>query len=403
MFQINQQAVPYSDPWNTPLHERIKTLARGKYRVAYFYESANNSTFRYRAYNMVQVLNDEKNLDVSASYFFLDDLHMLEEIADLADMLVICRSRYCHKINRLITKFRVRGKRILFDVDDFVFNPAYTHLIMSTLDQDNDNSGLWDYWFAYISRMGETLRLCDGAITTNDYLADRISEFSGLPVSVVPNFINKEQLLLSESLFLNKKSSGFARDGKICLGYFSGSPSHNLDYAVVTNALEEVLENDQRVEFMVVGYIDAGPSLNRFGSRIIRRPFQDYVNLQRLVSSVEFNLMPLQSNIFTNCKSELKYFEAAIVGTLSIASPSHTYSASIEDRKNGYIAQAHQWASVIQRAIENIDTYPDMAATANADAHLKYAWFNQRERILKALAMDKAYLKIIDSVSEFSA
>ena len=202
MFQINQQAVPYSDPWNTPLHERIKTLARGKYRVAYFYESANNSTFRYRAYNMVQVLNDEKNLDVSASYFFLDDLHMLEEIADLADMLVICRSRYCHKINRLITKFRVRGKRILFDVDDFVFNPAYTHLIMSTLDQDNDNSGLWDYWFAYISRMGETLRLCDGAITTNDYLADRISEFSGLPVSVVPNFINKEQLLLSESLFL---------------------------------------------------------------------------------------------------------------------------------------------------------------------------------------------------------
>lgn len=388
MFIANLPAVPYSDPWNVPLHERIKALARGKRRVAYFYESANNSTFRYRAYNMVQVLNDEKNRNVSASYFFLDDMHMFDEIADLADVLVICRSRYSHRINHLVTKFRVRGKRILFDIDDFVFNPSYAHLIISTLGQDTDNSELWDYWFAYTSRMGETLRLCDGAITTNDYLAARITEFSGLPVNVVPNYINKEQLNLSETLFRSKEASGFARDDKICLGYFSGSPSHTLDYAIITSALEEVLDNDQRVELMVVGYIETGPSLSRFGNRIKRQPFHDYVNLQRLIGSVEFNLIPLQSNVFTNCKSELKYFEAAIVGTLSIASPSHTYAAAIQDGENGYIAQAHQWASVIQRAIENIGTYPDIAATAYAHARSKDAWFNQRENILQALGME---------------
>ncbi len=388
MFIAQHPAVPYSDPWGVPLHERIKTLACGKRRVAYFYETANNSTFRYRAYNMVQVLNDEKNRDISASYFFLDDLHLVDEIADLADVLVICRSRYCHRINQLVTKFRVRGKRILFDIDDFIFNPSYAHLIISTLDQATDNPELWDYWFAYISRIGETLRLCDGAITTNDYLASRITEFSGLPVNVVPNFINKEQLNLSESLFRSKKALEFARDDKICLGYFSGSPSHNLDYAIIISALEQVLENDPRVELMVVGYIEAGPELSHFGSRIKRQHFHDYVNLQRLVGSVEFNLMPLQLNDFTHCKSDLKYFEAAIVGTLSIASPSYTYAAAIQDRENGYIAQAHQWASVIQGAIENINTYPGMAATAYADARSKYAWFNQRESIHQALGME---------------
>lgn len=385
MFTASIPEVPYSDPWNVPLHERIKTLARGRHRVAYFYETANNSTFRYRAYNMVQVLNDEKNRDVSASYFFLDDLHLFDEIADLADVLVICRSRYCHRISQLVTRFRVRGKRILFDIDDFVFNTSYAHLIISTLDQDTDNSEVWDYWFAYLGRMGETLRMCDGAITTNDYLATRIAEFSGLPVNVVPNFINKEQLNLSEMLFRSKEASGFSRDDKICLGYFSGSPSHNLDYAIITSALEEVLENDPRVELMVVGYIEAGPQLSRFGRRIKHQHFHDYVNLQHLIGSVEFNLMPLQVNDFTNCKSDLKYFEAAIVGTLSIASPSRTYAATIRDGENGYIALAHQWASVIQRAIANIDTYPDMAATAYADARLRYAWFNQRESILNAL------------------
>lgn len=387
MFQFNIPAVPYSDPWNIPLHERIKMLARGKRRVAYFYETANNSTFRYRAYNMVQVLNDEKNSDVSASYFFLDDLYRIDEIVDYADLLVICRSGYSNRINQLITRFRVQKKRVLFDIDDLVFNTSYAHLIANTLGMDVNQSDIWDYWFAYLGRMGETLRMCDGAITTNDYLAAKIGEFSGLPVNVVPNFINKEQLNLSEMLFRSKEASAFARDDKICLGYFSGSPSHNLDYAIITSALEEVMENDLRVEIMVVGYIEAGPSLSRFGSRIKHQPFRDYVNLQCLIGSVELNLMPLQSNVFTNCKSELKYFEAAITGTLSIASPSYTYASAIQDGENGYIAQAHQWESVIQRAIENIDTYPDMAATAYAEARSKYAWFNQRETILNALRL----------------
>jgi len=377
----------YSDPWDIPLHERIKVLARGKRRVAYFYETANNSTFRYRAYNMAQVLNGVNNNDVSAGYFFLDDLCLIDNIADLADVLVICRSRYCHRINHLVMKFRLRGKRILFDVDDLVFDTSYAHLIINTLDQNINSPETWDYWFAYLSRMGEALRLCDGAITTNDYLAARITEFSGLPVGVIPNFMNREQLSFAESIFLSKEESGFARNDNICLGYFSGSPSHNLDYAIITSALEAVLESDPRVELMVVGYIEAGPSLKRFGNRIKHRPFHDYVNLLRLIGSVEFNLMPLQSNVFAHCKSELKYFEAAIVGTLSIASPSHTYATAIKHRENGYVAQAHQWTSVIQEAIENIDSYPELAATVYADARSKYAWFNQRETILKVLGL----------------
>lgn len=387
MFIANLPAVPYSDPWNISLHERINMLVRGKRRVAYFYETANNSTFRYRAYNMVQALNDERNSDISASYFFLCDLHRIDEIADYADLLVICRTGYSHRINQLITRFRAQRKRVLFDTDDLVFNTSYAHLIMSTLGQDTDNAELWDYWFAYLGRMGETLRMCDGAITTNDYLAAKITEFSGLPVSVTPNFINKEQLELSETLFRSKEASGFASDDKICLGYFSGSPSHNLDYEIITTALEEVLDNDERVELMVVGYIEAGSALSKFSSRIKYQPFQDYVNLQRLVGSVEFNLMPLQSNVFTNCKSELKYFDAAIVGTLSIASPSYTYAAAIQDGENGYIAQAHQWASVIRYSLDNIANYQDMATTAYNDARLKYTWFNQRETILGALGL----------------
>lgn len=390
MFQLDIPAVPYHDPWLLSFGERMKMLTRGKFRVAYFYEAANNSTFRYRAYNMAQALNDtdtDNKNNIAASYFFADDLHQLDEIVRQSDLLVICRSGYNHRINQLITRFRVQRKRVLFDIDDYVFNTSCAHLIINTLGVDAERSEVWDYWFAYLGRMGATLAMCDGAITTNHYLADRIAEFSGLPVSVVPNFINKEQLTLSEALYRSKRTSGFARDGKISLGYFSGSPSHSLDYALVKSALEELLESDPRVELMVVGYIEAGSEFARFGSRIRYQPFHDYVNLQRLIAGVEFNLMPLQANSFTNCKSELKYFEAAIVGTLSIASPSYTYTAAMQDGYNGYIAQAHQWGSRIKHAIEQIDAYPAMAAAAYADVLSKYAWFNQRETIQRALGL----------------
>ena len=388
MFVADHPAVPYADPWNIPLSERLRLLRHGKHRIAYYYESANNSTFRYRAYNMVQVLNSEPEDGCCGSYFFQADLHRIEEIADAADVLVICRSGYNNKVNQLLTKFRIRRKRVLFDVDDFVFNTEYAHLIVSTLGLDREDPRVWEDWFAMIGRMGQTLRLCDGAITTNDYLAARITEFAQVPVNVVPNFMNREQLDISDKVFNGKQSNDFVRDGAIHLGYFSGSPSHNLDYAIVEAALESVLESDSRTHLMVVGYIDASPSFARFGNRVIRQPFHDYVNLQRLISRVEFNLMPLQFNIFTNCKSDLKYFESAVVGTLSIASPSQSYACAIRVGENGYLARAHQWASVIRRAIDNIENYPDMATVAYHDARTKYAWFNQRGRILQALGFE---------------
>ena len=68
--------VKYADPWNASLSERLRILALGRTRIAYFYEHADNSTFRYRIYNMAQVLNTNGH-DFSASYFFLDDLHHL--------------------------------------------------------------------------------------------------------------------------------------------------------------------------------------------------------------------------------------------------------------------------------------------------------------------------------------
>jgi hypothetical protein len=379
--------IPYSDPWEQPFALRLRTLLKGVRRVAYYYESANNSTFRYRAYNMAQVINSDEGNEFSAGYFFQSDGHHLSEVVRQADVLVICRSGYNQAVNQLITQFKNRGKRVLFDVDDFVFDTNYTHLLIATLGLDAHDNRVWEDWFAMVARMGQTMRMCDGAITTNAYLALRIEEFAQCKAAIVPNFMNVEQVEISQRVFDAKLTSPFCHKDLVRLGYFSGSPSHRLDFALVQEPLERIMEEDDRVQLTLVGYIEPGPGLSRFGSRVVRQPFHDYVNLQRLVGSVDVNLIPLQSNVFTNCKSELKYFESAAVGTISIGSPSINYLARVEHSKNGYVSRAHEWTRVIRHAISEIDRFPVLARAAHDDAMKHHCWTQQRDTVLAAVGL----------------
>ncbi|MFA7494937.1 MAG: glycosyltransferase [Acidithiobacillus sp.] len=385
MITINIDNFDYSEPWALSFDERLGMLLSGSLKIAYFYEEPNNSTFRYRAHNMSEALNFLSDRSVSASYFFLSDLPNVRSIVDAADLLVICRSRYSLQLNCLIQRFRCQRKKVLFDIDDLVFDVDYAHLLINSLANNGASSLVMDQWFAYISRMGAALKMCDGAITTNNFLASRVTEFSGLSAAVVPNFLNSAQQLYSDTIYSAKTNGEFSTNGKRTLGYFSGSPSHKLDFALVVPSLAQLLEDDESIELVVAGYIELEHSLSKFGNRIRYYPFQDYVNLQKLIASVDLNLVPLQDNIFTNCKSELKYFEAGVVGVPSVASPVFTYRGSISHGENGYLARSYQWTETIARALDDISSSKRIANCARSHSQSNYSWDSQFDTILNAL------------------
>lgn len=376
MFYIDTAPLAYSDPWNSSFERRFADLLAGKVRIAYFYEKPDNSTFRYRVYNMIQALR-LSDKEIGAAWFCNDDLHRLGEVIDCIDVLVICRTRYSDRMNQAIVRARRRGARVLYDVDDFVFNTDYVNLIVNTLDQDLKHPGLWDFWFAYIGRIGALMRCCDGVITTNACLAAQAASFAGLPTHIVPNFLNQEQLHMSDLLFQDKVSKDFRRNDKIHLGYFSGTPSHARDFALATTAIQRVLDDDPRVHLLVVGYLELKGNWAKYEGRTTLYSLHDFVNLQRIISLVEFNLVPLQDNAFTNCKSELKYFEAAVVGTLSIASPIHSYAHAIRDKENGYLSSSIAWYETISQCIADLDRYSSVVARAQAECLRRYSCANQ--------------------------
>lgn len=385
MFAVPDIEQVYVDPWLSSTQERLSLLARGERRVAYYYEEPNSSTFRYRAYNMAQLLNAQPGNHYAGSYFFRRDLVAMQDIVDRADVLVVCRSGYEHRLVRLMDRFARQGKPVLFDVDDLVIDTRHAHLLIGTLGLDKDDPHVWDDWFGMIARMRATLEHCDGVITTNPFLAERIRECTGKPVAVVPNFMNREQLAVSQRLWSAKQDGGFASDPPVTLGYFSGTPSHRLDYALVEPAIARLMQRQPRLGLMLVGFIEPGPVLARFAARIQRQPFVDWIKLQQLVASVEVNLMPLQSNVFTDCKSPLKYFEAAAVGTVSVASPTVNHLACIDDGVNGCIARGHEWEERIDALLADPAAYRAMAERARADALQRHAWTQQLPALLQTL------------------
>lgn len=385
MYTASVPAVDYRPPWDTGFGERMAMLVRGSPRAAYFYAVPDTSTFRYRAYNIAQSL--AAGGGASAAWFTAADLPQIGRVLDACDVLILCRnSLYDDGIARLAAQARARGRRILFDCDDLVFDPSFAHLLVDTLGVDKSNQEVWNYWFGYIGRIGATYRLCDGALVTNPYLAALAHAWSGKPVRVIPNYLNREQQDISDSIWQAKEKNRWARDGRCHIGYFSGSPSHNRDFALVAPVIARLMDADPNLWFRGVGFLDPGPDLARHAARIESIPLQDFINLQREIGAVEINIAPLMDNPFTNCKSDLKWFEAAVTGALTVASPTYAFQKIVQPGRNGWLADSFAWETVLADILRHFAAYrADVAPRAREEARERFGWDRQAATIAAAL------------------
>jgi glycosyltransferase involved in cell wall biosynthesis len=346
----------------------------GSHSVAYVYEVPDTSTFRYRVFNMIEALALEGGGEpISATWFTRAELPILERLISDVDTLIICRTRYSARLDSLVLRARAAGCHVLFDVDDLIFDTRYVSLILETLDR-NPGEAMLDEWFATMSRLGALLRLCDGAISTNDFLSARIEDYAQLPTWVVPNFLNALQLDRSAGVRRNRHAS----TGVTSIGYFSGTPTHNRDFELVSTALARVMTRHTDLRLTIVGFLDTGPALRGFADRIDALPLTDFLTLQTLIGSASLNIVPLLTNVFSNSKSELKYFEAAVVGTPTMASPTYTFRLAIEDGVNGYLVDAYDWEDRLEQAARG---ELDLAGVAERGLEHALRWYTPAAQV----------------------
>ena len=103
--------------------------------------------------------------------------------------------------------------------------------------------------------------------------------------------------------------------------YFPGTASHNPDLAMIENALAQALQDDSKAKLLLAGPIAIPKRLQPYSAQIRKVDYVSFHELPKLMATAEAVLAPLVDNAFSDCKSGLKFFEAALVGCRVIASP----------------------------------------------------------------------------------
>jgi glycosyltransferase involved in cell wall biosynthesis len=315
-------------PLSVPVDPYAQT-PEGLQKVVYLVNTDVGEWPRYRVKNLAEGLR-RKGVRVSVIREWAKP-EIIDSQLD-ADLLVIVRADLTARLARIMERFRKASVPIIYDIDDLLFEPESLQFIaaFNSLPPDQVEDCVQETygWRA-------ALLACDAATCPTAFLKSRIERL-GKKAAVIRNTINPAQVARAQSAHGNHSE-------RIRIGYFSGSKTHEKDFLEAANALLAVLAAHPQVDFHLVGALDLPPAFANFSSRVVCRGFMPYLDMLDCLAGVDINIAPLElKNPFTACKSELKIFEAALVGVPTVASAVDSYAHLISHGQDGYLARTEQ-------------------------------------------------------------
>ncbi len=340
-------------------------------RILYVVDGEESAQFRYRVKNVGEILSGTKRWNIE--WVMKDDLQSVD-LNEYEFVIILRQTAKDEKILKFIDRAHNVKKKILFDLDDLVFDYIDLWLLMRSTNSKNVF-----YWAGYFWGIRRIAKKVDGFITTNEFLAKKLKRSFERPVKVIRNSLNSDQIDVSDR-WVKKKNGRMNLEKKMDkvkqfkIGYFSGSPTHAKDFRLVEVELMKFLKTHEDVVLKIVGYMEFSDEMREIieDGRVEIVGIVDYVRLQELISKVDVNIAPLVLNDFTNCKSELKFFEAAAVETTTIASPTYTFKKAIKDGENGFLAYPGEWYNKLEYLYEHPDENRKIAREARKYALKHY-------------------------------
>ncbi len=320
---------------------------------------------RYRTEHVVE----ELNLHGFRASVTVQDNPFLKSYAEEFSVFIFHRTVFTRAIQSLIDVLKKNGKTIVFETDDLVYDPKYLVLMdyyqhMNGLEKQLYSNGLG----------GEIVTdpYVAVATTTTEFLAERLRE-RGKTVFIVPNRLSRQDVAWANAAYGACKKR--ARDGFVRLAYFSGTPSHNKDFATITEPLAKILEAHPETRLLLVGPLDIEEgALDAYQDQIERVSFVPREKLFDIIARTDINLAPLEiGNPFCESKSELKFFEAGIVGVPTVAAATDTFKRAILDTVDGMVAaNEDEWLTKLERLITDATYRADMGEAAHEKALANY-------------------------------
>ena len=313
--------------------------------------------------------------------------HRIAEIAT-ATIVIIWRAVHSPLIEKLILATREAEALLVFDIDDLMFRPelACSDVIDAIRIQKLKESEIADYYL----RVQKVLVQADVCFVSTNSLAVHAQSFDQL-THILPNGFDATTLRVSRLAVRTRGEKVKEVPQVLRIGYAAGTRTHQRDFQTAAGAIAQVLTEHPECRLVLFrSNASQEPMFDlseyaAFAHLQGQIEWRDVVKLRELPNEIarfDINIAPLElGNPFVDAKSELKFFEAALVGVPTVASPTTPMKSAIRDGETGYLAETEaDWHRALTNLIEN----PLVRTTVAHAAYLDVLWRYGPERRAEA-------------------
>ena len=368
-FRQGPAATTSSDPWAEKILADLAGLPPVSpapppgHRALFLSGALRSAGHVYRVEHAVAALAAE---GWQASWLPIDDAGVPAAVGE-ADLVTVFRAKWGESFAAVRDRCRARGIPLVHDIDDLVFDPAAIAsgqiAFIDRLPADHRQR-----WLADVALHRQALAESDSVVVTTPGLA--MAAAVVVPrVHVLPNGLSAAMLAAADEARSGPKPS--ALDGRLRVGFASGTPTHHRDFATIAPVLAKLLDGRADVAVVIVGHLDlaAVPELVSHAARIEVRPAVSLLGLHAEVARFDVNLAPLETgNQFCAAKSPIRCTTAALVAVPSVVAATAPLEAAVIDGETGLIARsAEDWMAMITRLLDDPAGRTGMGEAARID------------------------------------
>ncbi len=303
------------------------------------------------------------------------------------NLLYIHRSDPSVKVIELINSYHNLGKKVIYDIDDLIFDQDQIKNINFLKHTDQK------FRKSFIQKTNDYLRIIkmsDLVITPTDFLSEYIKNKYHISTKVLHNHLDQNSLNQGKNIYKEKQKKDIKN--QIIIGYFPGTKTHQIDFETIKKPLFEVLKKHPSIKLKIVGELSTKDIPENIKHQIFFHQRVPYKKLMSLYSNIDINLAPLEiNNDFCEAKSELKYFFAGACGIPTIATDTKAFRHAIINNKNGFLCKNEKdWKKYLNYLIKNKNQIQKTGDQAFRQVHQEYTPKFQAKKLFEII---QSYLK----------
>ncbi|ANI78454.1 glycosyltransferase [Sphingobium sp. EP60837] len=294
------------------------------------------------------------------------------DVQDFVDSLVGARAAIFYRVAALPVILRAilhansMDLDTYYEIDDLIFDASCYPDPFSSFEGQVSATEYAGLQFG-VPLFRYAMSMCKGSIASTPALAERMQAVTVTDANIlIRNGLDeRSNAAVTMGAYPIRHSSGRVR-----IFYGSGTKAHNADFnRLVAPALLDLMQRHAHVDLVIVGHLKLKPELNVLGDRITTYSFiPDVTAYWSVLASCDINLAVLEPGIVADCKSEIKWLEAAVLQIPSIVSGTRTYREVIENGVDGLLVDSPtEWHAALQKLI----TDPEFRTKVGAQARQK--------------------------------